>query len=198
MADVVMSLPLVMSLVPEIVELVLWLPLLTCDGADEVAKLLVLGPCVKVEVPEPIVCDGTDEVIVVRPTLLVVVCPPVTVLINLEDSGFVLCPALVVSPVLVACERAVEVRAVLKSTVVEWLLVIWLLVTMREDPDGSETVECPLERPPVLVVGAETAELVVCTALVACDDRGPELEWVTPVVTWLVPVTCPETVEVVM
>ena len=187
-----------LSLVPEIVELVLWLPLLICDGADEVAKLLVLGPCVKVEVPEPKVCDGTDEVIVARPMLLVVSCPPVTVLVNLEDSGFVLCPALVVSPVLVACDGAVEVRVVLKSTVVEWLLMVRLLVIVREDPDGSETVECPLERPPVLVVGAETAELVVCTALVACDDRGPELEWVTPVVTWLVPVACPETVEVVM
>ena len=62
MADVVIPLPLVMPLVPDIVELVLWLPLWICDGADEVAELLVLGPCVKIEVPEPMVCDGADEV----------------------------------------------------------------------------------------------------------------------------------------
>ena len=191
-------LPLVMSLVPEIVELGLWLPLLICDSADEVAELPVLGPYVKVEAPEPMVCDGTDELIVVRPTLLVVVSPPVTVPVDLEDSGFVLCPALVVSPVLVVYDGAVEVAVPLWSAVVEWLLIVWLLVTGRENLEDSEIVDCPLERPPVLVVGAEIAEFVVCTALVICDGWGTELEWVPMVVIWLAPVVCPEAVEVVM
>lgn len=210
MVDVVMPLPLVLSLVADIAELVLWLPLLicddadevvellvlgacvkvevlepvVCDGADEVAKLLVLSACVKVEVPEPMVCDVTDEVIVVRPTLLVVICPPVTVPVDLEDSGLVLCPARVVDPVLVACDGS--------------MVVDWLLVRVREDPDGLETVDCPLDRPPVLVVDAEIAEFVVCRALVVCDDWRAELEWVAPVVTWLVPVDCPEAVELMM
>ena len=178
-------------------DLVLWLTLLVCDGADEVAKLLVLGPCVKVEVPEPMVCDVIDEVVVVKLMLLVVVCPPVTVPVDLDDSGFVLCPALVVSPVLVVYDGAVEVAVPLWSVVVEWLLIVWLLVSVREDPDGSEAVDCLLETPPVLVVDAELAEFVVCTALVVCDDWRTELERVALVITWLVPVACPEAVEVV-
>ena len=137
MADVVIPLPLVMPLVPEIVELVLWLPLWVCDGADEVAKLLVLGLCVKVEEPEPMVCDVIDEVIVVRPMLLVLVCPPVTVPVDLDDSGFVLCPPLVVSPVLVVCDVAVIVAVPLWSTVVDWLLIVSLLAIVREELDGS-------------------------------------------------------------
>ena len=50
-----------MCLVPDRVELVLWRTLFVCDGADEVAKLLVLGPWVEMEVPEAMVCGGTDE-----------------------------------------------------------------------------------------------------------------------------------------
>ena len=171
---------------------------IVCDDADEVAKLLVLGPCVKVEEPEPMVCDVIDEVIVVGPMLLVIVCPPVTVPVDLDDSGFVLCPPLVVSPVLVVCDVVVLVAVPLWSTVVDWLLIVPLLVTVREEPDGSETVDCPLETPPVLVVGTEIAEFVVCTALVVCDDWGTELEWVAALLTWLVLVACPEDVEVVM
>ena len=60
-ADVVVPLLLVICLVPDIVELVLWPMLFVCDGADEVAKLLVLDPCVEIEVPEAIVCGGTDR-----------------------------------------------------------------------------------------------------------------------------------------
>ena len=107
--------------------------------------------------------------------LLVVVCPPMTVPVGLDDSVFVLCPPLVVSPVLVACDVAVIVAVPLCSTVVEWLLIVPLLVTVCEEPDGSETVKCPLETPPVLVVGTEIAEFVVCV-LVVCDDWGTELE----------------------
>ena len=187
MADVVIPLPLVVCLVPEIVELVLWLTLLVCDGADEVAKLLVLGSCVRVEVPEPIICDVDDEVVVVKPTLLVVVCLPVTVPVDLADSEFVLCPALVVSPVPVVCNGAVEVAVPLWAAVIEWLLIVWLVVTVREDPGCSETVECPLETPPVLVVCAELAEFVACAALVVCDDWETELEWVALVLTRPVP-----------
>ena len=59
--DVVVSLLLVIFLVPGIVELVLWPMLFVCDGADEVAKLLVLSPCVEMEFPEEMVCGGTDR-----------------------------------------------------------------------------------------------------------------------------------------
>ena len=61
MAEVVISLLLVVCVVPDIVRLVLWPTLFVCDGADEVPKLLVLVPCVEIEVPEAMVCGGTDR-----------------------------------------------------------------------------------------------------------------------------------------
>lgn len=60
-ADVVASVLLLMCLVPDRVELVLWPTLFVCDCADEVAKLLVLGTWVEMEAPEAMVCGGTDE-----------------------------------------------------------------------------------------------------------------------------------------
>ena len=118
MADVVMSVLLVACPVPDMVELVLWPMLFICDGADEVAKLLVLGPCVEIVLPGVMVCEVTDERIVVGPMLLVVVWAPVTVAVNTDDSVLLLCTALVAIPVLVGWEGAIEVVVSLRSTVV--------------------------------------------------------------------------------
>ena len=118
MADVVMSVLLVACLVPDMVELVLWPMLFVCDGADEVAKLLVLGPCVEIVLPGVMVCEVTDERIVVGPMLLVVVWAPVTVAVNTDDSVLLLCTAPVVIPVLAGWAGAVEVVVPLRSTVV--------------------------------------------------------------------------------
>ena len=60
-ADVVVSPLLVICLVPDVVEIVLWPILFVCDGADEASKLLVLGPCVEVEIGGEMVCGGTDR-----------------------------------------------------------------------------------------------------------------------------------------
>ena len=118
MADVVISVLLVACLVPDMVELVLWPILFVCDGADEVAKLLVLDPCVEIVLPGVMVCDVTDERIVVGPMLLVVVWAPVTVAVNTDDSVLLLRTALVAIPVLAGWEGAVEVVVPLRSTVV--------------------------------------------------------------------------------
>lgn len=112
-----------------------------------------------------------------------VVWPPVTVTVDSDDAVFVLCLALVESPVLVGWEGALEVAVLLWSMVVPWLLNVWLLMAVREDPDGLETVECPLETPPVLGVCAELAVFVVCTALVVWNDWGAELELLPLVIT---------------
>ena len=60
-ADVVVSLLLVICLVPDLVEIVLWPILFVCDGPDEVSNLLVLGPCVEAEIGGEMVCGGTDR-----------------------------------------------------------------------------------------------------------------------------------------
>lgn len=44
---------------------------------------------------------------------------------------------------------------------------VWPLITVREDLDGSETVERPLESPSVLMECVEIGVFVVCTVLVA-------------------------------
>ena len=69
---------------------------------------------------------------------------------------------------------------------------------MREDLDGPETVERPLESTSVLMDRVETGEFVVCTALVARDDWGTELERLPLVVTRLVAVACLDVEEVVV
>ena len=68
------------------------------------------------------------------------------------------------------------------------------VVVLVGDSDGLETVECPLETPPVLVRCAGLAEFVVRN----CDDWETELERIAPVATWFVAVFRPEAVEMVI
>ena len=73
--------------------------------------------------------------------LLVVVWPPVIVTVGPDEAVFVLCPVLVVSPVLVGCEGGLEVAVVcaeLTVFVVCTALVVW-------DDWGTELERLPLE-----------------------------------------------------